>query len=178
MFPPFIRGEQVEAVRGSHAQAMMRAQHQLYREAANRLREEKIKARARAEAEARMVGVVRMGTPKMGHARERPNRPAAMPRPPRAKNPAPTGALLLKYRSKIKRAILIQITTNPGASDLEICKAFDVNGFPGLPKTWQRLPGDLSFVQAYKDPGRKHRIEIAISKIRADLRKRELLPGR
>jgi hypothetical protein len=37
---------------------------------------------------------------------------------------------------------------------------------------------DPLFEEAYKDPRRKHKIEIAISKVRADLRKRGLLAPR
>ena len=107
-----------------------------------------------------------------------PNEPDTTPQPSREKNHTPTRALLLRYRSEIKRAILIQLTQNPGASDLEICRALDQDGAVELPKTWKSEPGDRLFVGAYRDSSRRHAIEIAISKIRADLRKRGLLPGR
>jgi hypothetical protein len=86
--------------------------------------------------------------------------------------------LLNKYRSEIKRAILIQLTKNPRASDLEICRALDADGAAELPKTWKSTLGDRLFVHAYRDNSRRHLIEIAISRVRADLRKQGLLPGR
>ena len=124
------------------------------------------------------VGVVRMGTPKMGHARGCPNRPAAMPQPQREKKPTFSDALLLKYRSETKRAILLQLTKNPRARDLDVCRDLDDDGSAELPKPWESQPGNRSFADAYKDPGRRHRIEIVISNVRADLRQRKLLQGR
>jgi hypothetical protein len=106
------------------------------------------------------------------------NSPAAMPQPFREKKPTSSGHLLLKYRSEIKRAILIQLTKNPRASDLEICRSLDDEGPVELPESWKRKPEDWCFVGVYMDPSLGHRIEIAISKIRADLRERGLLPER
>jgi hypothetical protein len=107
-----------------------------------------------------------------------PNTPAVPPQILGARGPAHSSPLLLKYRSEVKRAILIQLTQNPGANNLEICRALDGDGAVDLPKTWKRTDEDRLFADAYMDPSRRHKIEIAISRIRADLRKRELLPGR
>src|ERR1039458_498664 len=74
MFPPTIRGEQAAAIESAHANKMGRLGNQLYKEGANGFREEKIKARARAEAEARLVrALTEIKAP------ERTIRPAAVP---------------------------------------------------------------------------------------------------
>jgi hypothetical protein len=57
-FPPTIRREQAASIQSAHDNAMGRLSHQLYKEAANRLWEEKIKARARAEEESRLLRVL------------------------------------------------------------------------------------------------------------------------
>lgn len=57
MFPPAIRGQQATAIQESHAMEMTRLSHQLYKDAANRLREEKIKARSRADSNARSIRI-------------------------------------------------------------------------------------------------------------------------
>jgi hypothetical protein len=57
MFPPAIRGQQATAIRESHAIKMERLRHQLYKEGANRLRKEKIKAHSRADANARSIRI-------------------------------------------------------------------------------------------------------------------------
>jgi hypothetical protein len=107
-----------------------------------------------------------------------PSTPVGRPQRAAATRPTSSGALLLKYRSEVKRAVLIQLTQSPRATDLEICRALDGDGAVDLPKTWKSAPGDRLFVDAYRDPSRRHGIEIAISKVRADLRKRGLLPGK
>jgi hypothetical protein len=84
--------------------------------------------------------------------------------------------LLSDYRSEAKRAVLIQLTKNPHATDLEICRKLDADGSIDLPMTWKPDKGERSFVQAYLNEGIRHRIEIMISKVRADLRRQRLLP--
>jgi hypothetical protein len=86
--------------------------------------------------------------------------------------------LLSKYRSELKRAILIQLTQNPNATDLEICRSLDADGAAELPAGWNVNRGDRSFARAYSNRAARHKIEIAISKVRADLRKAGLLPRR
>jgi hypothetical protein len=86
-----------------------------------------------------------------------------------------SGALLSNYRSGLKRAILIQLTQNPNATDLEICRGVDADGSVELPASWKANRGDRSFVRAYSDRASRHKIEIAISKVRADLREAGLL---
>jgi hypothetical protein len=96
--------------------------------------------------------------------------------------PANRGAapvsLLSKYRSELKRGILIQLTRNPRATDKEICSGLDTDGSVELPARWRVNRGDRSFNMAYLDARLRRRIEIAISKIRADLRKQGLLDRR
>jgi hypothetical protein len=89
------------------------------------------------------------------------------------------GFLLSKYRSGIKRAILIELTKNPGASDLEVCRGLDADGSIDLPRTLQAEKKDRPFVAAYSNRlSSRRRVEVAISKVRTDLRKRGLLaPG-
>ena len=90
----------------------------------------------------------------------------------------PSGALLARYRSEVKRAILIQISHDPRANSLEICRGLDADGSLELPKTWRGNPTDRSFADAYSDPSRRHKVEAAISRVRRDLRKQGLLAKR
>jgi len=89
-----------------------------------------------------------------------------------------SGALLLNYRSELKRAVLIQLTQNPNGTDLEICRGLDADGSAELPAGWNVNRGDRSFAQAYSNREVRHKIEIAISRVRADLRDAGLLPRR
>jgi len=84
----------------------------------------------------------------------------------------------LNYRSEVRLAIQTELTRKPHATDLEICRAFDSNGNVDLPLNWQPKQGDREFVKAYTDKRTRPRIEKMISKVRADMRKRELLPLR
>jgi hypothetical protein len=89
-----------------------------------------------------------------------------------------SGGLMSKYRSALKRAVLMQISQNPSASDLEICRGLDADGGVELPSTWRVHAGDRLFAGAYSNPGTRRKVEIAISKIRADLRNKGLLDRR
>ena len=96
------------------------------------------------------------------------------------KVPAPTPkkvpkALLLKYRSGIKRAILAALTKNPAATDAEVCRLLDEDGGEELPDGWANGKENRLFFNAYANPRTRHSVEIAISKIRRDLRDRGLL---
>ena len=83
------------------------------------------------------------------------------------------GFLLSKYRSGIKRAILIELTKNPGASDLEVCRGLDADGSIDVPRTLQAEKKDRPFVAAYSNRlSSRRRVEVAISRVRTDLRKR------
>jgi len=84
----------------------------------------------------------------------------------------------LLYRSKIKYAILVQLTKNPDASDFEICFGIDRSGTVQLPASWKKNPNDYFFREVYMDRGRRHKVETTISKVRADMRKQGLLPPR
>jgi hypothetical protein len=89
-----------------------------------------------------------------------------------------SGGLMSKYRSALKRAVLAQISQNPSATDLEICRGLDADGAVELPSTWRVRAGDRLFAGAYSNPGTRRKVEIAISKIRADLRNKGLLDRR
>jgi hypothetical protein len=88
---------------------------------------------------------------------------------------AVTGALLSNYRSEIKRAILTQLALKPKATDGEICRGLDADGSVELPSSWKSKVSDRGFFDAYSDAVRRHRVEVTISKVRKDLRKRGLL---
>lgn len=108
------------------------------------------------------------------------NKPKEEPRPstkvPERTQPSrPTKPLMLKYRSGIKRAILGALTKNPTATDVEVCRLLDADGAEDLPAGWKTRKEDRSFFVAYASPRTKRKVEIAISKIRRDLRDRGLL---
>jgi len=86
--------------------------------------------------------------------------------------------LLNTYRSEVKRAILMQLSKNPSASDIEICRGIDAEGSVDIPKGWTSKPGNRSFELAYKDSSTRSKIEKTISKVRADLREQGLLSRR
>jgi hypothetical protein len=52
---------------------------------------------------------------------------------------------LSKYRSELKRAILMQIIQNPKATDLKICRGLDADGAVELPSDWKLRAGDRLF---------------------------------
>ena len=95
--------------------------------------------------------------------------------PERTRPSQSTKPLMLKYRSGIKRAILGALTQAPTATDAEICRSLDADGGEELPVGWKSRKEDRSFFRAYTDLRSKRKIEIAISKIRRDLRDRGLL---
>jgi hypothetical protein len=82
------------------------------------------------------------------------------------------------FNSQVKRLIAIQLGQNPGATDLEICRALDADGGLELPKRWRRAPQDRLFEEAYLDPRRRNKIEVTISKVRRGLRGLGVLPSR
>jgi hypothetical protein len=86
-----------------------------------------------------------------------------------------TKPLMLKYRSGIKRAILGALMKTPTATDAEVCRSLDADGGEELPAGWRSRKEDRSFFPAYTNPRTRRKIEIAISKIRRDLRDRGLL---
>ena len=88
---------------------------------------------------------------------------------------AVSGALLSRYRSEIKRAILMQLALNPKATDGEICRGLDADGSVELPSSWKSKVSDRGFFDAYSDAVRRHKVEVNISKVRKDLRKLGLL---
>jgi hypothetical protein len=70
-----------------------------------------------------------------------------------------------RYRSQLKRAILIALMRNPKGSDLEVCRSIDEDGSAEVDG------GDRTLESAYKDPQRRSSLEVTISKVRSDLRK-------
>ncbi len=82
----------------------------------------------------------------------------------------------LNYHSEIKRAILVQLTKQPGASDAEICRGLDADGAAELPEGWRNKRSDRLFIDAYSTSHIRHKIETAISKVRKDRRKLGLMP--
>jgi hypothetical protein len=99
-----------------------------------------------------------------------------MPEVPEGTRRSPsTKPLMLKYRSGIKRAILGALTRNPTATDAEVCRILDADGNEELPAGWKSRKGDRLFFVAYANQSTKRKIEIAISKIRRDLRVRGFL---
>lgn len=95
--------------------------------------------------------------------------------PERTRSGSLTKPLMLKYRSGIKRAILVALTKNPTATDVEVCRLLDADGAEDLPAGWKTRKEDRSFFDAYANPRTKRKVEIAISKIRRDLRDRGFL---
>jgi hypothetical protein len=80
----------------------------------------------------------------------------------------------LNYVSPIKRAIALALTIDPDLSDLKICRRFDEDGGVDLPKHWQ-TDENRSFEHAYKDSKHRRKIEVLISRVRTDMRKKGLL---
>lgn len=81
----------------------------------------------------------------------------------------------LRYRSEIKRAIAFQIIHDPNATDAQICRGLDADGNVELPANWKNKPGDRGFYDAYSHRKTRHRVEVAISRVRKDFRKQTLL---
>jgi hypothetical protein len=80
----------------------------------------------------------------------------------------------LRFDSPIKKAIFRAFSADPDASALQICRRFDKSGLIELPKNWTTGPNRL-FEQAYKDPNHRRKIEKTISKVKSEMRKKELL---
>ncbi|MBZ5562608.1 MAG: hypothetical protein LAP13_09310 [Acidobacteriia bacterium] len=100
-------------------------------------------------------------------------------RQPISMSPGGASPLLKKYRSEVKRAILIQLTKNPDATDIEICRGLDADGAVEMPDDWVKTrAGDRLWKNAYRDRKLQHKIETTISKVRSDLRTIGLLSRR
>ena len=111
------------------------------------------------------------------NARVLSSKPAVSPPSEQSKRSA-SRPLLIKYQSGLKRAILVELTKEPNATDLGVCRALDAEGSVELPKSWRRAPEDRQFRKAYMDKFIKRKIEKAISKVRGDLRKQGLMAER
>ena len=90
--------------------------------------------------------------------------------------PKPNASLPhLNYpRSALKRAIALRLTQKPNATNRALCDWLDEESAVDLPPGWV-VNGGRSFVEAYRDPKRKANIESQISKVRKDMRDRQLL---
>jgi hypothetical protein len=89
-----------------------------------------------------------------------------------------SGAPMSEYRSELKRGILMQLIKKPNATDFEISRGLDADGAVELPALWKIRSEDRLFAAAYSNPATRRKVEIAISKVRVDLRKRGLLDYR
>ncbi len=83
----------------------------------------------------------------------------------------------LKYRSELKRAISFGLTRNPFSTDRELCRWLDADGAAELPARLA-VAENRSFEDAYKRRSTKQSLEVTISKVRKDMRRRGLLPDR
>ena len=81
----------------------------------------------------------------------------------------------LGFASGLKRAIALLLSISPDASDLQICRGLDSDGAIEVPGSWTAGANRL-YELAYKDPKHKRKIEILISKVRTEMRKKGLLP--
>lgn len=80
----------------------------------------------------------------------------------------------LIYKSVLKRGIMAVLLRKPKASDMDICHDLDLDGAP-LPGAWKA--GEIRFFEsAYRDQHLRPRIQAAISKVRADLRRNRVIP--
>jgi len=73
------------------------------------------------------------------------------------------------YSSETKRAVHWELTRNPSATALEVCRGLDDREID-LPSSWS-INGNRLFVDAYKNRAVRKKIEKLISKVRADLRR-------
>jgi hypothetical protein len=90
--------------------------------------------------------------------------------------PKPKPTATLDYRSELKRAVSLVWVINPRATDLDICRRLDADGGVDLPSALNNGGRDRLFVSAYKDPLRRHRLEVTFSRVRKDMRDKGLLP--
>jgi hypothetical protein len=73
------------------------------------------------------------------------------------------------YRSEWKRATKVLLIKDSTMAALEICRTLDDDAIK-LPRKWT-VGESRSFEDAYRDKGLRQRIDTAISKMRAELRK-------
>jgi hypothetical protein len=98
---------------------------------------------------------------------------------PRAsKTSATNTARPLNYKSELKRSVLVGLTKNADATDLELCRWLDDDGAGELPSSWRSKTNDRSFESAYYDPKHRSKIQVLFSKIRRDMRDKGLLKER
>lgn len=90
----------------------------------------------------------------------------------------PGAGLLPRHKSEVKKAILVQLTQQPDATDKQVCRELDAGGSVELPKSWATQGNDRGFFDAYCDGTVRPKIEKMISKVRRELRASGLLSSR
>lgn len=95
--------------------------------------------------------------------------PTGTPEPLSGTKPALPGKTMKRYRSQLKRAIFVALIRNPQSTDLQVCRSIDDDGSAELNGE------DRTLESAYKEPKRRSKLEVAISKVRRDMRERGLL---
>lgn len=110
------------------------------------------------------------------YAERTPMKQRAEPKSGPAVSSDVSAARVPRYRSSLKRGILLQFLHNPAASDLEVCNGLDEDGSVELPDDWKMRADDRLFSKAYGRPMTRRKVEILISKVRVDLRNARLLP--
>jgi len=76
----------------------------------------------------------------------------------------------LAYRSELKRAVSLVLVILPRATDLDICRRLDGDGSIDLPSALTNAGRDQPFVSAYRDPQRRHRLQVTFSRVRKNVR--------
>jgi len=78
---------------------------------------------------------------------------------------------LPRYRSKLKRGILLYLMTHGPSTDEEVCFGLDVGELVEPTSSFNKNRDPQFFEHIYKDERRKHSIEVQIDKVRTDMRK-------
>jgi hypothetical protein len=81
----------------------------------------------------------------------------------------------LNYSSPTKRAILVALTRDPASTDLQVWRSIDADGSADLPASWVTRVNDRSFELAHKNKEVRPKMEKMISKVRADMRSKQLM---
>lgn len=81
----------------------------------------------------------------------------------------------LNYSSATKRAVLVALTKDPTSSDLQVWRSIDADGSADLPDSWATPANDRSFELAYKTREIRPKMEKMTTKVRADMRSKQLM---
>jgi hypothetical protein len=63
----------------------------------------------------------------------------------------------------------LRLTQEPETNGLELCRWIDEEGAADLPDQWKTKPNDRSFESAYMSTAHRSKIQVVISKVRADM---------